>query len=510
VLGRLARSLLQRHGHHKLGFARLGDYARERLGVSAREVQDLARVADGLERLPGVAAAFDRGELSWSHVRLLVAAATPETETAWIERARGNTVRGLRAAIGGGAANVCVPDEDDAVDGEPRVRFWLRCPRRVRALWREARELASRMEGAELPAWRAAEAVAAEGLSAAEATVATGVPDVPCEPDDIPPPGDLPPVDELIPDGVAALVRDADDLTPFALDGRLRAALRAMQRIDCQMGRRIRLMADRRLHRGFGFSSLAGYVRERLGVSPRKARALIALERRSAQTPALADAYREGRISWLRALTVLPVASPGWVARAQAVTVRRLVAEVEWALDVRKAGATIEPPAAGAPLTVPAARQMCARGLEAEVTFTGPASVVALFQSAIAAFRSSGDPPWRGLDELLLHVTAEWERQPRHRDPVFARDGWRCAVPACTSRRELHDHHIVFRSRGGANSRDNRVTVCAWHHLRGLHARRVRAWGRAPDDITWEVGVGLGHPPLFRARGDQYLEEPTG
>src|SRR2546426_12048268 len=59
VLGRLARSLLQRHGHHKLGFARLGDYARERLGLSAREVQELARVADGLERLPGVAAGFD-------------------------------------------------------------------------------------------------------------------------------------------------------------------------------------------------------------------------------------------------------------------------------------------------------------------------------------------------------------------------------------------------------------------------------------------------------------------
>src|SRR2546425_5302034 len=304
VLGQLAAAFLARRGHHKLGFARLGDYARERLGLSAREVQELARVADGLERLPGVAAGFDRGELSWSHVRLLVAAATPETETAWVECARTETVRGLRAAIDRGAASVCASDEDDTVDGEPRVRFWQRCPRRVRTLWREARELASRMEGAERPAWRAAEAVAAEGLSAAEATVAAGAPDVPCEPGDVPRAGDFSPVDELVPADVAALLRDADHLTPFVLDGRLRAALGAMQRIDSQIGRLLRVMADRRLHRSFGFSSLAGYVRERVGVSPRKARALIALERRSAQTPAFADAYREGRISWLRALPI--------------------------------------------------------------------------------------------------------------------------------------------------------------------------------------------------------------
>ena len=63
----------------------------------------------------------------------------------------------------------------------------------------------------------------------------------------------------------------------------------------------------------------------------------------------------------------------------------------------------------------------------------------------------------------------------------------------------------MFRSHGGGNERDNRVSVCAWHHLRGLHARRVRAWGKAPDDITWEIGVGVGHPPLFRAHGDYYL-----
>jgi hypothetical protein len=495
VLGRLARSLLQRHGHHKLGFARLGDYARERLGLSAREVQELARVADGLDGLPEIARAFEQGSLSWTHVRLLVTVATAETEARWLATARGCTVRRLEAIITGGTL-----DSDGAIDGEPRVRFWLRCPRRVRALWREAAELASRMSGEELPVWRAAEAIGAEGLSSAAAL------EVPEPPRAHSSPAEGEPVvwaavDAAVPADVEALLLGADYLSPFVLDGRLRAALRAMQRIDFQTGHLLRLVADRRLYRWLGFASLAVYVRERLGISTRKGRALVALERKGARAPALAEAYREGRISWLRALTILPVAGEAWVTRAQEVTVRRLVAEVEWALDAEEPG----PPPAGSRLTRMPARQMRAHDVDAEVTFMGPASVIGLLRVAVAAFRGPAEPSWRGLEKLLLHVTTEWERQPRHPDPVFARDGWRCAVPACSSRRNLHDHHIVFRSQGGGNERDNRVSVCAWHHLRGLHAGRVRAWGRAPHDVTWEVGVGLGHPPLFRARGDYYV-----
>jgi hypothetical protein len=110
--------------------------------------------------------------------------------------------------------------------------------------------------------------------------------------------------------------------------------------------------------------------------------------------------------------------------------------------------------------------------------------VVALFRTAILAFAHPADSLPGGLEHLLLHVKAEWEAQPRHRNPVFARDGWRCAVPACTARRELHDHHLVFRSHGGGNGRENRLTLCAWHHLRGIHADRVRARGEAPAGVT--------------------------
>jgi hypothetical protein len=261
-----------------------------------------------------------------------------------------------------------------------------------------------------------------------------------------------------------------------------------------------------------------------------------------------------------------------WVTRAGEVTVRRLEAEVAWALDrydarpeegvpgppaadtdVRTAGvlgtnevvppvddtvatmsltAAMSPRAGGAatPCEValrrsgssPVERQMGARSMapgdgaasgsdlgvfmaDVEITFRAPRSIVVLLHEAMARFARPREPRWRAMARLLAHVRGEWQRQPRHRDPVFARDGWRCAVPACGSRGNLHDHHVRYRSRGGDNARDNRVTVCAWHHLRGIHAGRVRATGKAPEALTWELGSNRAGRTWLRFQGDRYL-----
>jgi hypothetical protein len=140
-----------------------------------------------------------------------------------------------------------------------------------------------------------------------------------------------------------------------------------------------------------------------------------------------------------------------------------------------------------------------------EVTFCGPESVVALFRAALSGFGAPGEPCWKALERLLLHVIREWESQPQHRDPIFARDGWRCTVPGCGSRKNLHDHHRQFRSRGGTNDRSNRTSNCAWHHLRGIHAGLVRVSGKAPDDLVWELGLAPGRAALLLFRGDRYL-----
>jgi len=501
VLGRLARTFLADRYHNRLAFARLGDWTRERLGLSARQVQDLARVAERLESLPAIAAAFAAGDLSWTQTRLLATAATPDSEGEWLALARDRTVRALEALVARPPAD---PDE------RHRLRFSLRCPRRLRARWRQAVELARRMAGSELPLAAAAEVIAAEGLSAAPAPVDDcPLREPPPEPVDTPAHPGWSAVEVPIAEDVEKLLQLGPAGDPFMIDERLRVARRAMQRIDWQMGVLLRTFFDLRLHRAFGFPSASRYVAERLGLSGRKARALVALERGLRRTPALAAAYREGNVSWLRALTLLPVASrdDAWVARAGEVTLRRLVAEVEWALDRRDAGLPTAPPPPGATLA-PVERQMCARSddmLDADITFAAAPSVVALFRAALDAFRPAGEPRWKACEKLLEHVCHEWEAQPQHHDPVFARDGWRCAVPACTSRANLHDHHIRYRSAGGDNSRANRVTICAWHHLRGIHLGRIRAHGTAPHAITWEIGVRRGRPPLLRTLGDRYL-----
>jgi hypothetical protein len=109
---------------------------------------------------------------------------------------------------------------------------------------------------------------------------------------------------------------------------------------------------------------------------------------------------------------------------------------------------------------------------------------------------------------MLDHAFAAWGEDAkvpaRHR--VFARDGWRCAAPGCSSMQNLHDHHVRFRAAGGSDAPENRVTLCAFHHLRGVHAGRLRCTGRAPDGLRWQLGIRPGAPPLLSYRsGDVRL-----
>jgi hypothetical protein len=145
VVGQLAAAFLRRRGHQRLGFARLGDYTRERLGLGAREVQELARVATRLEALPALANAFEAGVLSWAHVRVLTRVATADDVPAWVQRASELTVRELSALLPAGGARDPAGVDDDTIDGEPTARFHVACPRRVRVAWREAVELARRV-----------------------------------------------------------------------------------------------------------------------------------------------------------------------------------------------------------------------------------------------------------------------------------------------------------------------------------------------------------------------------
>ena len=145
-----------------------------------------------------------------------------------------------------------------------------------------------------------------------------------------------------------------------------------------------------------------------------------------------------------------------------------------------------------------------------------PVEVARLFRTALcrvrlAIERQSGRLPSEGeaFGAMLEHARASWGlddrrlcRWRRRQYPVFERDGWRCTVPGCTSRRSLHAHHVVFRSAGGADTLENQTTLCAFHHQRGVHGGTVRITGRAPDALRFELGTRAGHPPLARFRSD--------
>ena len=70
VLTALAGRLVAERVWDRLGYVRLRDYASERLGLSARQVQDLAHVDRELRRLPQIDAAFVAGRLTWTKVRV--------------------------------------------------------------------------------------------------------------------------------------------------------------------------------------------------------------------------------------------------------------------------------------------------------------------------------------------------------------------------------------------------------------------------------------------------------
>ncbi len=509
ALGTLAVRLVKRRRYESLGFRSLGDYARERLGVTATVVREWARVSAALAGLPRLRAAVVAGEVSWSVARRAVAHASAETDAAFAEALRGRTLRAAEALLA-----AAFPGEAPVrVDDAERVPVRVLLPASRHGAWLAAQELARRMAGEALPAWECAEAVAAEAIAALPSGVveraAGGVGDRPAPSRRASaasrrpraptrehglrheafrglrwPGGDAP---SLPLERIAIL---AEHASPHALDRALRRAMRRLQRIEHDLGRILRQMLDRRLHRELGFDTFARYVEERVDVSPRTARRWVRFARLGSAGGAVANAFRAGLVTPRQAALVAERVSPSRhdeaIAFARRVTFRCL----EGALD-----------AAG--------------GAGGEVAFHAPPEAANVFRLALEATRLhlDGLQPARASDGdafawMLDHAVATWlEQGAAFRDYAdFERDGWRCTAPGCTARRNLHSHHILFRSAGGPDESWNRTTLCAFHHLRGIHARVVACRGRAPDGLHFELGLRPVGPPLLRLGPGEVME----
>jgi len=125
-----------------------------------------------------------------------------------------------------------------------------------------------------------------------------------------------------------------------------------------------------------------------------------------------------------------------------------------------------------------------------------PADVGRLFRACLHTVqRRLNASPGAALEAMFDHCLATWRARPGGRrlppeQRVFERDAWRCTVPGCTSQRNLHAHHVLFRSAGGGDEDANLTTLCAFHHQRGVHAGVLRIAGRAPGGLVFELPLG--------------------
>jgi hypothetical protein len=117
--GRWLLRALRSAAHVHLGFGSFAEYIERLFGHRPRTTQEKLRVAESLETLPCLARALETGALSWCAVRELTRVAVAQTEPAWLDAARGKTLRELEALV----ASKAPGDEPDAPPAElPRRR----------------------------------------------------------------------------------------------------------------------------------------------------------------------------------------------------------------------------------------------------------------------------------------------------------------------------------------------------------------------------------------------------
>jgi hypothetical protein len=293
--------------------------------------------------------------------------------------------------------------------------------------------------------------------------------------------------------------RESPAWDAFELDVRFRELVLREQRVEAELAP---LLRD------------APYLVSHAGISARKGRALIRLERAAA--PQLLAAFRAGRVSWVQAgalvrLLQLPQAIPfaeGWIRWAEQVTVRRLHEDVDDALEAVAIGDVPSPPEDPARQTrahpSSLADEPTVPAETAQFSFSAPAEVVRFLRAVVGSLRRrlhcTDGHAWGWIFDHALEAWGADNPRVEREHRVFARDGWRCTIPGCSSYRNLQDHHVVFRSAGGGDELTNRTTLCAYHHQRGVHAGRVRVFGTAPDGLRFELGLRVDLPPLLAYR----------
>jgi len=129
-----------------LGFSSAFEYLEDVFGYAPRTARERLRVAEELGALDEIEAALRDGKLSYSGARELTRVATPETQGAWLAKARGRTLRGIELLVGRHKKGD-LPDDPTSTDIKPRIARFELSPETF-ALLREAKNVLENELGA--------------------------------------------------------------------------------------------------------------------------------------------------------------------------------------------------------------------------------------------------------------------------------------------------------------------------------------------------------------------------
>ncbi len=319
-------------------------------------------------------------------------------------------------------------------------------------------------------------------------------------------------------------------LAATVIDGELRRAGRADNMVQRIRAFYLDELRESGKYCELGYSGLAQYAEQRLGMDSRRARELCRAGRVLMERPVIEKAFLEGCLSWTKVelLThgVREHQQDEWVARAQQVT----CSELRSLLKRHRKGLSTtagKGPKGGLP------------GTEMDVAGTIGAAGVGKFEkvrddlmrrrgalvddSEVINYILSEHRLVERDEEREAELAADCEQKETPdwlRRAVLARDGHSCV--ACGGMDRLHVHHIVFRRHGGLTREDNLTVVCnrchALIHEGRLHVRVSEALGveirnRFSELIRpREAGVpgrDLPGPVLRVIRGDGDVESPV-
>ncbi len=453
-----------------LSYSKIGDYAREELGINASTAVKMARLARRLRDRPLLREAVRRGEVTARKAEIIAPVAVGGDQVRWILVSKAETVRSLTAKVKAPADS----DEEEWVNLRAEVlpEQWPKLDEGLR--------VAGVIIGAAATKKQRVNAWGAEFLSSHPAPADERADDVLFASED-----ELEHLKERLEQenrqwaGLAAVQplkapQSSGEIDPWRIDAELKGLLEKRTRWDEVFGHVAMLFKQSRAWEPLGFASFGHYCEERLGMAERTVAQRVALERSLYRIPLLRRALREKRISYEKARIIARHAEgrevQGWIGKAQTMTcveLRRAMQDKDEA-------------------------QMCARG-----TFRVwmPVSVAEVVKAAFRAARAAAKR-WLSAGECLVtlaeHFVETWRAQLKQANTlqrrIRARDRHFCQVPGC-SRAAVHAHHIKPRSQGGSDDPSNLISLCAAHHLHGIHGGRMRVTGTAPDNLVWEFGL---------------------